>query len=129
MLNFNVPFLWRIVSTGVASIKSLANVCLHSKEKIELDRLSYLNDSHQIVAEPAADIEQNNLDLMRNISQSLLFGFAAYRAINGEEDFSDWLIAGAATAYSLYEPAKKIANQILESEPVQSLGTKVFVKR
>lgn len=130
MLNFNVPFLWRVVSTSVASMKSLVNVCLHSKRKIELERLAYLNDTNQMIADPAiditADIAQNESDLTRNLAQTLLFGFAAYRALNGQEDLSDCLIVSAATAYSLYEPTKKVVNQLVESEAVQMLGNKVF---
>ncbi|MCS5709501.1 hypothetical protein CC99x_011405 [Candidatus Berkiella cookevillensis] len=130
MLNFNVPFLWRVVSTSVASMKSLVNVCLHSKRKIELERLAYLNDTNQIIADPAiditADIAQNESDLTKNLAQTLLFGFATYRALNGQEDLSDCLIVSAATAYGLYEPTKKVVNQIVESETVQMLGNKVF---
>ncbi|MGE4348212.1 MAG: hypothetical protein AB7D28_00450 [Candidatus Berkiella sp.] len=126
MLNFNVPFLWRVVSTGIASIKSLASVCVHSKRKIELDRLAYLDDTNQIIADPTVDIAQNNSDLMRNLSQTLLFGFTAYHTLNGQEDLSDWLIAGAATTYCLYEPTKKVVNQLVESETAQKISNKVL---
>ena len=126
MLNFNVPLLWRVVSTSVATIKSLTHLCFRSARKVELDRLVHLEETNQSMVDVAAEHQENNNDLMQNFAQSLLFGYSAYRVLNGEEDFSDWLVAGAATAYSLYEPAKQIANQVIESETAQKLSAKVL---